>query len=51
MQDFDISINIAFSTDLHRFGGEYSVFDLLAGKGYSTRLFAPHFYNIALEMI
>jgi len=40
-----------FFAGRHSFGGEYSVFDLLAAKGYSTRLFAPHFYKIALEMI
>jgi len=30
---------------------ESSVIDLSAAKGYAYLLFAPHFYNIALEMI
>jgi len=34
-----------------RRGWERFVIDLLAARGYSTLLFAPHFYPIALEMI
>jgi hypothetical protein len=51
MQDLEIYRNVTFMAGRHKPGGERSVFDLLAAKGYPTLLFAPHFYNIALEMI